>query len=72
LHRRDARSLRQSVGALATARKWPVLVDMNAEGDYPEVLWLYADAVATDAPIQAGRQLTVEESYRDSLGCPAG
>jgi hypothetical protein len=53
---------RQSVRALATSRRWPVLVDMNAEGDYPEVLWLYADAVATDAPIQAGRQLTVEES----------
>jgi hypothetical protein len=67
----DDRGLRQSVGALATSHEWRVLLDMNAEGDYPEVLWLYADAVAANAPIQAGGQLTVEQSFRAALGCHA-
>ena len=38
-----------------------MLREMDAEGDYPEVVWEYA------AEVQAGR---VPEGYRDGLGCP--
>ena len=65
----DDSGVRQAVGALATSHDWRVLHDMQAEGAYPDVLWQYADAAATNAPIPAGKRLTVEESYGDALGC---
>ena len=43
---------------------------MNAEGDYPEVVWQYADAFNAAATCPAGKPgVTVEDSYRDALGC---
>lgn len=60
----------QAREALATARSWPILLEMNAEGDYPEVLWSYADAVAAHGEVPGGKPgMTVEETYRDALGC---
>ncbi len=63
---------KRAVPALATARDWQVLNDMNAEGDYPEVLWQYADAVVNGGTVMGGKPLTVKESYRDALGCQGG
>jgi hypothetical protein len=40
---------------------------MDAEGDYPEVVWQYAEAVAGNGTIEAGKTLTVEESYQAAL-----
>ena len=68
-HAGDDRGVRQAVGALATSHDWRVLHDMQAEGAYPDVLWQYADAAATNAPIAAGKNLSVEESYGNALGC---
>jgi hypothetical protein len=51
----------EAARVLGTARDWPVLNQMNAQGDYPEVVWEYADDVA------AGQ---VPEGYRGGLGCP--
>jgi hypothetical protein len=51
------------------ARDWPILREMSAEGDYPEVLWEYGDAMAGDGTVPGGRPLTVEESYKSALGC---
>jgi hypothetical protein len=65
----DAPGVRQAVAALRTSHRWGVLQEMQAEGDYPKVLWQYADAAAADAPIQGGKALSVEESYRSALGC---
>jgi hypothetical protein len=59
----------RAVPALAGSRDWPVLKDMSAEGDYPEVLWQYADAVAHGGTVMGGKVITVEESYKDALGC---
>ena len=28
------------------SRQWPVLQEMDSEGDYPEVVWGYADTIA--------------------------
>jgi hypothetical protein len=55
--------------AMKGSRDWPILREMNAEGDYPEVLWAYGDAMAGDGTVLGGRPLTVEESYNSALGC---
>ena len=41
---------------------------MNADGDYPEVLWGYADAMAAGRVRSHGRPLMAE--VRSGLGCP--
>ena len=58
----DARAT-EAARVLGTAREWPVLQQMNPEGDWPEVLWDYADRVV------AGRSVP-EEEYAMGLGCP--
>ena len=61
---------KEAAKALATSRRWPILLEMNAEGDYPEVLWQYADAVNGNSDVPAGKLgLTVDETYKDALGC---
>ncbi len=51
----------EAAHVLGTSRQWPVLQQMNARGDYPEVVWEYADEVV------AGR---VPDGYKQGLGCP--
>jgi hypothetical protein len=58
-HQQPARAA-EAVRVLGTSRHWPILQEMNAQGDYPEVVWDYADQVA------AGK---VPEGYREGLGC---
>ncbi len=56
---------KEAAEALATSRSWPILLEMNAEGDYPEVVWQYADALNGNGDVPAGKPgVTVEESYR--------
>ena len=55
----DARSS-EAAAALATSRRWPILNEMDASGDYPEVVWEYADDLA------AGRD---PAGYQGALGC---
>ena len=66
----DGATARGAVAAMATSRDWAVLRAMDADGDYPEVLWQLADAMRTNAPVPAGRKMAVAETYRASLGCP--
>ena len=66
----DETRAREAVDAMATSTTWPVLQEMNDEGDYPEVVWELAAAMATDGTIPAGRPMTVEEAYEATLGCP--
>lgn len=56
----DMAKLEQAAAALATSHGWKVLNDMNAEGDYPEAVWGYADQVAK------GQDPT---GYHEGLGC---
>lgn len=66
----DAPGARAAVAAMATAHGWAVLRGMDAEGDYPEVLWQLADAMGDDADVPAGKPgVTVADAYRDALGC---
>jgi hypothetical protein len=66
----DEAAAREAVDAMSTSRTWPVLQEMNEEGDYPEVLWELAAAMETNAPVPAGKPMTVEEAYVAALGCP--
>lgn len=72
----DASSKAQAAEALATSTTWPVLLDMNDEGDYPEVVWSYAFAV-NDVDIELPPGVEIFESgpegvagYVGGLGCP--
>jgi hypothetical protein len=59
-----------AAAALAGSRDWPLLKAMNAEGDYPEVVWQYADALNGQGTVPGGKLgLTVGGTYRDALGC---
>jgi hypothetical protein len=67
----DEARAREAVDAMATSRTWPVLLEMEDDGDYPEVLWEYAAAMATDGDVPAGGPgIKVGETYRTALGCP--
>lgn len=56
----DDEAREQAATALRSTHRWKVLNDMNDEGDYPEVLWEYADKVA------AGE---IPKGYKEGLGC---
>ncbi len=35
----------EAARVMGTSRQWPVLQEMDAEGDYPEMVWQYADTI---------------------------
>jgi hypothetical protein len=51
---------RAALRVLGTAHDWPILTEMDAEGDYPDLLWQIADEA------QAG---DLQSWYREGLGC---
>jgi len=60
----------RAAAALATSREWPLLRQMDAEGDYPEAVWQYADAVNGASTVPGGKPgLTIGGTYKDALGC---
>lgn len=65
----DVAAEERAADAMSTSHNWQVLLDMDKEGDYPEVVWELADAMANDPPVLGGMPITVRESYSDSLGC---
>ena len=65
----DTATAQAAVDAMATSHEWDILVEMEAGGGWSSVLWEYADALATDAPVSGGRPLTIAESYDEALGC---
>jgi hypothetical protein len=63
----DAAAADRATAAMATSRNWAVLHEMDAEGDYPEVIWQYADALAAGGTSPSGKAGL--EGYRGALGC---
>lgn len=56
----DQAKLTEATDAMKTSRGWKVLKEMDKEGDYPDVIWEYADQIAKgQAPAD----------YRQGLGC---
>lgn len=61
---------RQAADAMATSRTWPILLEMQADGDYPDVLWEYADDLANDGfSAKSGRDTIRTGEYKGGLGC---
>lgn len=56
----DTAKAAEAVTALKTSRTWKLLQEMDREGDYPEVIWEYADRIAEN-------QTPTE--YKQALGC---
>lgn len=65
----NAEQAKEAANALATSRQWSILLEMEPNGGYSQVLWQYADAVVSEGTITAGQELTVAESYKEALGC---
>jgi hypothetical protein len=59
----------EAVEAMATSHRWAILLEMDDEGAWPEVLWELADAMPDDAKVSGGRPMTIAESFTSSLGC---
>ncbi|WP_028066103.1 hypothetical protein [Solirubrobacter soli] len=56
--------------ALAGSRDWPLLRSMDVEGDYPEVVWQYADVINGKGDVPGGKLgLTVDGTYKEAFGC---
>ena len=58
-----------AVDAMAAITESDAVDRMAAQGGFGSAVAQYADAIATDGTVTMGRDLTVEESYRDALGC---
>jgi hypothetical protein len=65
----DAVAATAAVEAMQTSRRWPILREMNREGDYPEVLWGLAVAMKSNTDVRGGKPTTVAVASRSSLGC---
>jgi hypothetical protein len=63
----DADGVREAIGAMATAKSWPILLEMAESGAYPDVLQRYAEAMPSGH--WHGRPL--EGDVNTGLGCPA-
>jgi hypothetical protein len=54
--------------AMATSRQWAILNEMQADGDYPKVVWEIADAM-NGKPLKITPGQTLEEWSQPALGC---
>ncbi len=64
----DEAAANQASEAMATSRSWPILNEMNVEGDYPEAFWEVADGMVDGVTdFSFGESLGVD--LRQALGC---
>lgn len=66
----DQGAMTQAAEAMATSKTWPILLEMDGDGDYPEVIWLFADAMNTGGIDALGSDIRDPE-YKGLLGCSA-
>ena len=64
----DTAAADEAVKAMATARHWPILREMNPDGDYPEVLWEDAAAMPRGYYVWAGHKRDLL-AHAEGLGC---
>jgi len=65
--RGDDATATAAAAAMQGSRDWKILGEMKADGDYPEVLWDYADAMRGGDGTWYGRPLLKE--IQSGLGC---
>ena len=56
----QAAAANEAARVLSTSRSWPIVQELDEDGGYADVVWLFSDQV------QEG---TVPEGYREGLGC---
>jgi hypothetical protein len=63
----------EAARVMGTSRQWPVLQEMDAEGDFSEVIWDYADTIgAGELPGNDKGEVSVDSalaSVAEGLGC---
>jgi hypothetical protein len=64
----DAAERSEASQAMATAHGWAILQEMKSQGDYPEVLWSYAEAI-NGHPTAMTPLDNLESSANQALGC---
>jgi hypothetical protein len=64
----DTAAAEEAVKAMATARHWPILQEMNSTGDYPEVLWEDAAAMPRGYYVWNGHHRDLL-AHAEGLGC---
>lgn len=64
----DTAAATEAVQAMATARHWPILREMNPDGDYPEALWEDAAAMPRGYYVWAGHHRDLL-AHAEGLGC---
>ena len=64
----DEAAAREAERAMATSRRWPILREMNADGDYPEVVWEIAAAMPQGYWEWAGHRRRLLP-HAEGLGC---
>src|SRR5882757_435140 len=64
----DTAGAEEAVKAMATARQWPILQEMNSTGDYPEVLWEDAAAMPRGYFVWNGHHRDLI-AHAEGLGC---
>jgi hypothetical protein len=70
-HSGDDARRRGAIAALSTTGEWGIVQDMRRQGDYPRVFQQYVEAMQTGTLAEGDRDVTVEQSYRGALDCPA-
>lgn len=66
----DQARAREAVEAMGTSHSWAILQEMEPQGEWSEVLWEYATAMAGDERVNGGPgEMSIEETYEDALGC---
>ncbi len=61
----DHAEVQQAKDALATSHDWPILQEMDKQGDYPEAIWDFAK----DRLGGSGMGRNTTHNYNPSLGC---
>jgi hypothetical protein len=61
----DRAEVQQAKDALATSHDWPILQEMDKQGDYPEAIWDFAK----DRLGGSGMGSNTTHNYNASLGC---
>lgn len=61
----DAARVEQAKAAMATSRDWPILQEMNKQGDYPKEIWDWAP----DLKGSSGFGPNTSRNYAPALGC---
>jgi len=63
----DTAAASAAVDAMRTARNWSILIEMSESGAYHEVLWKYADIIASAGTADREVAITVQQSYQAAL-----